>query len=237
MSRKNRKEVQMKTESRIVLGTVIITLAMLPVILMGQGAPAQGAPAQGAGDIGGNVGNTSREYMSVPPALPVEMHVRKTTFIRFPGIDEGRIMQFVADHFPHRLREYRKLSTTRPNQAVETLTDLVAEAIELMDTRTRNPSLFEHVMKKKDLEWLARRKAVEAKQREGEARDRAIDELEKILVQSFEVKQKLMQEDVAAIEKELGQLKRLIEKREDKRTAIISRRLTEMTGDGGYLNW
>ncbi|MBN2302429.1 MAG: hypothetical protein JXN60_07940 [Lentisphaerae bacterium] len=216
----------MKTEITIAAIVTLVFLTVAPTWLRSEDCPETGLESR-----------ATEQYASVPPPLPVELHVRKTTFLRFPGANEEKIMQFIGEMSPIRLKEYRDLAEVEPNRAMALLTDLIAEAIDLLDTREINPKLFQHRMKERELAKLAERKAAEARRSEGVARKAAVAELEKILVESFEVKQELIQEDVAGIEAQLGKLRELIKQREQKRSIIINRRLSELTADISHLGW
>lgn len=218
----------MNTRSKIMVGAIIVLSVLLPVMLLGQGGGSEDRSSERS---------DQRRYAPVPPAVPNELLVRRTAFLRFPGTNEKETMAFVGERFPRRMLEYRKLVEIKPDAAVDLLTDLVAESVELLEVKAANPPHFGNLMRERDLKRLAARKALDAKHQKGAEKDKTIAELEQILAQSFEVRQNLMEEDIAGIERELGQLKNLVKQRESKRREIIARRVDELTGDSPRLGW
>jgi len=175
--------------------------------------------------------------------MPPPLHAREKpdiisrAFERFPEVDREGIMEFIRDHFPREMRQFRELSAKRFSEAAELMSDVIRESLELLETRERNPEVYAKRVRQRELE--IRTAALVEAIREAEDRDREkrLEELRGILEEAFEIKQELMKIDVAHMEKEISELKKMVARREANRKAIINRRVSEITGEMDYLEW
>ena len=173
----------------------------------------------------------------LPPSPPSEMFVKRMVMNRFTGIDEEEVTKFMQTYFPLELNEYRKLVTWKPDDAMNMLTDLVQESLGLLQTKQRDAALFDRMMERKALQRKANRQAQTARMMEGSERKAHEDELKQTVDRAFVVRQKLLQKDIAHMERQLEKLKMLAEKRQENRDVIVARRVGDLMGEGEYLDW
>ena len=166
-----------------------------------------------------------------------EREIMGEVFARFPDAEPERMMQFMRETFVREMREFRDLSLDHRDEAVDLLTNLVRQSLELMEIKRRHPALYEQHLKQRRLEREADDIAQAAKRASGEERDKLVASLRQKLEDAFEVKQGLMKSDVEQMETELKDLKAMIEKRQQNREGIIKRRVGEIIGESDYLQW
>jgi hypothetical protein len=178
-----------------------------------------------------------RPSADVPPAPPDWELVRNLTFSRFAGIDQVSTWRFMQEHMAEEMAELKQKSGVRPDDAVAEFTDLVQQALVLIETKTSRPERFERLIREKQLEKkiLRLRDAISAS--EGKDREEKMKELQAALGQSFEIRQELMKMEVEYLSQELDKLKTLVRRREENRTAIVNRRIVELTGQEDALKW
>lgn len=156
---------------------------------------------------------------------------------RFPGVEVDKVMDFVRDRFPREVHEFKRLLIRHRAEAIELMTDLVEEALDMLETKREDPARFERMMELRALDRKSEDQAEAVQRAEGEDREHALAALRGTLGEAFAIKQALMREDLAHLERELKELKNLIEKREKNGDAIIERRLSVLTGEEDELEW
>jgi hypothetical protein len=72
---------------------------------------------------------------------------------------------------------------------------------------------------------------------EGEKRERIKDQLTDTLGKQFDARQKRHQDEIAALEKQLKQLKEFVDKRKENRREIISKRMDQLVREADGLGW
>jgi len=172
-----------------------------------------------------------------PPPLPFEADVLRYVFEHFPGVNKDDVMKFIGDNFKSDVPEFRKLSNEDAVKATTFMMDLVGEALALMEIARKDNELASMIVKQKDLERKAKRKAGEVVMSEGKEKEVAKAELRKMLEQAFDVKQMLMKRDLAGMQAELRRLDEMIARRNEYRSQIIDRKLNELTLEENYLKW
>jgi hypothetical protein len=93
------------------------------------------------------------------------------------------------------------------------------------------------VVRQKTLEQQATRLADVIRRAKDDQRANYLAELEKTLLEAFQIKQEMMKLDVSHMQNELEQLRVLLERRNENERAIVGRRIAELTGDMDYLQW
>ncbi len=179
----------------------------------------------------------TRSLPDLPPPLPDWDYVSRMTFARFPEADRDATLRFLHQHFPNDMQQIKNACATRPDRAMEALTDLVHKGLSLLKTQQNNPALFEKLMRQHRLEHRAEVLAEAASKAQGEARKNALKELQDVLAQAFEIKQDLMKDELEALSRGVNELRTLVEKREENRQAVIERRLIELTGNDDWMRW
>ncbi|NQT92923.1 MAG: hypothetical protein HQ559_09190 [Lentisphaerae bacterium] len=202
-------------------------MLLLPVLR----SPAQ-PPPMPARDPGG-AGDVPR----VLPPVPNEDSIVEEVFKRFPDVDPDPVMEEVRREFSRDLAEFKNLAMRHRDRAVDYLTYLVSEAVEMLEMKRQNPDLYKKASKHRRLERTARRLAAEWDRLDGEQKQQKHEELGTVLGDAFDAKQEMMKADVAQMQEGLKELLSMIEKRQKSRKEIIVRRIKELTGVVDPLEW
>jgi hypothetical protein len=172
-----------------------------------------------------------------PPPPPDWDYVLRVTLARFPADGRDDLLRFLQEIFPGELQSIRQTSPVRPEQAMRALTDLAHRGKELMDLRQKRPSHYRRKIALLQLDRRAETLGDGIRRAEGVARKRKVIELQKVLKESFEIKQELMQEDLDDLLRGVERMRDLVEKREQHRQDIIHRRLIYLTGHEEWKQW
>jgi len=222
----------MKTRRNIRHVTWACVAWMLLFLVPGsQGQPPTPVP----GDLPVPAGE-ERRPRTLPP-VPNEDSIMDEVFKRFPEVDPDPVMEEVRREFSRDLAEFKNLAMRQRDRAVDYLTYLVSEAVEMLEMKKESPDLYEKALKQRRLERTARRLAAEWNRMAGEQKGQKQEELQTVLGDAFDAKQEMMKADVAQMQHDLQELLAMIEKRQGNRKAIIVRRLKELTGDTDPLDW
>jgi hypothetical protein len=179
----------------------------------------------------------AENFPPLPPTWPGFEEILGQVFQRFPGVNQAQVLGFLREQYPRQMRDIEAVARYRMKEAIETLTELVREGLDLFDLRQKDPDLFAKVVRQRELEREASLAAEALARSAGEARKKHLDRLRQTLQEAFDAKQDLMRGDVSRMERELEQLKALIEKRRANRDAIVARRLSEITGELAGTEW
>jgi hypothetical protein len=176
------------------------------------------------------------EAPALPP-MPYEDEVVQAVFRAFPHAKPEEVLSFIRSQFPLGYFEFRRALMQGRDRAAEVFTSLVRESLEMMETRARNPERFEQMQRQRDLERKAGEQAEASRRHSGQELERSLGELRHTLDEAFDLKQRLMKEEVRDLEGELKKLEDLIARREQNRADIIERRIAEMTGAMDHVKW
>jgi hypothetical protein len=156
---------------------------------------------------------------------------------RFPNANRAAVMRFIDEEFTEEFDQVKKLSLRRVSEAEDLMSYLVAESLDFLEAKQRDPELYRRLVARRKLEKRVR--LIAAELRRGGAPDQEEKQrtLRDLLEKIFELKQEIMKTDVAEMEQDLDKLKELIAKRQSHRRALIDRRLGEIMGDTANLKW
>lgn len=171
------------------------------------------------------------------PVPPGKKYVMNAVFKRFPGVDRNEVLELAKENFAAKMQEIEKLTSVRPNEAVEQMTQVVYELVELLKVKQSYPELFENRIKQMRLEKEAARYARQARLAEGSKRGEALTRLKEALARIFEVKQEVIRMDLARMESELRRLERMVKKRDENKDLIIERRIRQLLGETAQVEW
>lgn len=101
----------------------------------------------------------------------------------------------------------------------------------------RNKEQFERQQKILELEIQSESLALDYKDSKENKKQSIKKELQEVLNDLFELREKDRKEDVARLEKELQELKESLQIRANKKNEIIERRIEELLGENKYLEW
>lgn len=115
------------------------------------------------------------------------------------------------------------------------LTDL---AHELHEAKNFRPEVYPKLKRFNELDIQAHTIAREIHEagEEGE-HDELMDELEEVLEEGFELSQELREFELGQMEEEIGQVRSVLEKREDNRDVIIDRRIHQLVYHNDPYEW
>ncbi|MDD4871449.1 MAG: hypothetical protein PHR77_12900 [Kiritimatiellae bacterium] len=156
---------------------------------------------------------------------------------RHPGIHPDEVMRFIQEQFPEEMERLQDLKRKNPREADEVLTDLIENAINLLEMRHKNPEQFKKAIHKTKLDREAEHLGVKCRNKDVMDKEQILKEMRNVLEQSFELKQELMKMEVAELEREIQELKKMIEKRQENKKVMIERRVKELTGKEPELQW
>lgn len=156
---------------------------------------------------------------------------------RFPSVEQDPVMRFIRQEFPREIYELQRIARHDVEEATDYVSDLVSEALAMLDAKEEDPERFKLLIEQRHLERnsmdLARALRDLEEARQPEVRKQLLDTLEK----AFDVRQKLMQMELTTLEQDIAELRELIERRHTKRAAIIQHRMDELTGTLEELEW
>jgi len=176
-------------------------------------------------------------YPPLPPSLQKGQELIESVLNRFPEIDPGEIMAIVHEEFPREMRRFRAIAITKSGDALELLTRVVGEALDLLEAKRRDPDLYQLMRSRRRLDRTATELGRAAQRSDGEKKKKLLTELQTTLEESFRVKQKVMKAEVEQVERELDDLRELINRRELMRGEIVGRRISELTENTNDLEW
>jgi len=172
-----------------------------------------------------------------PPLMAPQQSMLDTVFARFPNVEREDMLRFIQEEFPKEMREFHEIARHHMGEAVDYLTDVVAESLDMVTARRDDPAQFELMMRWRRLESQAFDLAEAYRRVDDGKRDEIAKELRRVLGEGFETKQNLMQRGLGKMREEIERLESLIEKRQAKREAIIERRMDTLAGGGEELEW
>jgi len=174
-------------------------------------------------------------YRPFPPRSDAELI--RDVFKRFPGHDASEIVPFIEKNLPQEMHRCRKLARQHWTHAVNYLSDLVQEALDLRHMRETRPALFDRVLARRRLETRVAELAALLRALPRDARDEQRAELRRLLDNGFDLRQEILKAELVDMQAELDELTDLIAKRSANRDLIIERKLKELTGDAPGLEW
>jgi hypothetical protein len=173
--------------------------------------------------------------MAFPPSR--EPSMIKRAFERFPDERSDEVMAFIEAHLPREMHRFRRLSRQHFQNAVDFLTDLVQESLDLIHMKETRPGLFEKIMARRRLEERVLELSELCRRTKGAEAARHRQELRKAVETGFDLRQEIMRQEVKDMRGELKELEELIGKRDANRELIIDRKFSELTGKAPGLSW
>jgi len=171
------------------------------------------------------------------PPTPYEFDITEAVFTRFPDANRSEVDRFLHDNFADELQKFRALAVDHQSEATELFSNLVREALSLLDTRRKNPAAFENKLKLRRLEAVAARLSKEICLADSGKKQQLRENLRATATSIFDIKQELMKADIEQMSKDLALLKDMVSKREANRDAIVERRVTDLSRDREDMEW
>lgn len=178
------------------------------------------------------------DYVRTPLVFQRERAITSEALSRYPGANQKEVIEFVRSSFPEEMRRFQELVLQGSDLAADFLSELIRQSLELLEIRRDNPKRFEKTLRQRQLERKAG--SLSRRIRESETADekgQLKTELNTVLTEAFEIRQELMKADVDDMERELSELRVLIEQRQQNRDAIIRHRTDAMSGKADHQRW
>jgi len=171
-----------------------------------------------------------------PLSTKQERDVFNAVFERFADIERIETLTFIRQHFPRELQEFTRLSRRDVSKSMDYFVDTVDRALELMEIRDNNPQVYDIMIRHRTLEARVNALAKDLRAAEGADLTNAVTALHETLHESFSAKQRLMKIDIEQMDRQLSDLRSMLENREKNSELIIRRRYDEIVGDTARLN-
>ena len=153
-----------------------------------------------------------------------------------PTPDE--IHEFLEDNLPERAEEMKRLNEKEPEayrHEIMMIGEMVMRYREMME---HNPELAEAFIRSHKMETECNRLAEEIRETEDLEKQRVLrSKLKQLLAEVFDLRLKEPEMHIQNLEKEINEMKGMIERRKANKDKIIQRRLKEMTGERNDLDW
>lgn len=156
---------------------------------------------------------------------------------RIPEPRRSQLTALLEQEFATRLDNLRTMAAHEPEEALDRLRDTIHMGVELLEVREHDPQHFRRMLRWHKIEDKSIYLSQKLQDLDGEARDKARNELRAVLTEAFDLKQQHMHREITEMERDLERLRTLIEKREKHRNAVIEHRIQELTEEYDYLDW
>lgn len=171
------------------------------------------------------------------PPTPYEFDITEAVFARFPDANRSEVDQFLQNNFADDLQKFRALAISHQSEATELFSKLVREALLLLETRRKNPAVFENKLKLRRLEAASARLSKKVRLAGGDEKKQLRQALLATAASIFDIKQEIMKADIEQMNGDLALLKDLVRKREMNRNAIIEKRVNDLARDSEDMEW
>lgn len=163
--------------------------------------------------------------------------VVESVFRRFPDVNAKEVLDFIWEVSAEQMQQIKHLAQREAEQAVNELSELVEQNLDLLEMKREKPELFHKMLKRRELERQADSLARACRRAGGPEKEALKGQLGKVLQESFAVRLDLMKAEFATLAGELQRLEALIEKRQAHRDEIVQRRLQQLLEEEDFLDW
>ncbi len=151
---------------------------------------------------------------------------------------EKEALAYLAQRDPRALDEFNKIKGINPRIYNERLRQIWKERQRLEDLQKDDPVRYERELKIRDLERQSRELSEGYRKGQDEAARRAMRaNLSNVIAQLFDLREINRQDEVKRLEAELRRLKETLDQRQKNRAGIIERRIQQLTGEAGAMEW
>ncbi len=151
---------------------------------------------------------------------------------------EQEALEYLARLNPHGAEELRTIKTINPKVYTDRLRQLFREKYQLERLQKENPARFERESKIRELERQSHELGESYRKAQDEAARKTLrSNLASVITQLFDLREMNRQEEVKRMEAELKRLKDTLAQRQKNRADIIERRIQQLTGEAGAMEW
>ncbi len=152
-----------------------------------------------------------------------------------------RLLQWLAPREPARARALKTLIDEKRFDVAEREFE---DALQAMDRETsraatepKDPEVRERETQNARLEAASRELADAYRKAGGEEKEAIRGKLRETLAQLFEVREWFRHRELERLQREIDQMRRVLEERQANRERILEKRLSELIGEGDPLDW
>jgi hypothetical protein len=151
---------------------------------------------------------------------------------------EKDALEHLAKLNPRGADELRELKMVNQGAYAERLRQILREKYHLERLQKEEPARFARESQIRELERQSRELGESYRKTQDEAARKTIrNDLANVTAQLFDLREMNRQEEVKRMEAELSRLKETLVQRQKNRMSIIERRILQLTGEAGAMEW
>jgi hypothetical protein len=151
---------------------------------------------------------------------------------------EKEALEYLAKLNPRGADDLRELKMVNQRAYADRLQRILREKYHLERLQKEDPSRFERESKLRELERQSHELGESYRRAQDEATRKTLrSNLSNVITQLFDLREMNRQEEVKRMEAELKRLKDTLVQRQKNRADIIERRIQQLTGEAGAMEW
>jgi len=202
---------------------------MVWVLILGvAGAPALGGEREHAEREHREREHKEREH----EAREHREHEEREHHERRERVSEPEVLGFIEEHMPHVMAELRELRRENPKAFHRELKELTARVHHMREMKEHAPEIAEALLRSYKLEHQCHELSERIRETDDrEKREGLTAELREKLNQVFELRLREPELEILHLQREIDELKSVVEKRQKNRERIVERRLRDLVGE------
>lgn len=167
-----------------------------------------------------------------PPLAPLPEN-----FVLTPEL-EKEALDYLAQNYPQEAQDLPRFKPMDQRRYTMRLKAVLDEKARVEFLQKNDPARYEREMKIRDLERQSRELSESYRKSADEAARRTMrTNLNNVIAQLFDLREMNRQDEVKRMEADLKRLKETLEQRQKNRAGIIERRVQQLTGEAGIMEW
>jgi hypothetical protein len=151
---------------------------------------------------------------------------------------EQEALEYLAKLNPRGPDELREIKAINPREYTVRVNRILREKYQLERLQKEDPARFERESKIRELERQSHELGESYRKAQDEATRKSIrSNLNNLITQLFDLRELNRQEEMKRMETELARLKETLVQRQKNRAGIIERRIQQLTGEAGAMEW
>lgn len=180
----------------------------------------------------------SRPHSDVPLLQEKPLPMTPTPDVELTPEMEKEALEQLAKLNPRGADELRGLKMVNQRAYAQRIRQILRETYHLERLQKEDPVRFERESKIRELERQSRELGESYRKAQDEATRKTIrSNLGNVTAQLFDLREMNRQEEVKRMEAELARLKETLVQRQKNRAGIIERRIQQLTGEAGAMEW
>ncbi len=150
--------------------------------------------------------------------------------------EEAKILSYLKKNQPQAFKKLMRLKRKDPRKYREILQKKAQQMHSRKGLKEKSPE--QNAARMREMERKSQQLAAEYKRAKGPKKKKALKaDLRTQLNKLFDLKQENRETEIKRVQKELDKLQENITKRSGSKEKMVNRRLQELTGKSGYLQW